>query len=252
MSELEAQSAPTSIPGLNQWQRVANTFIAPAKTFEDIRRGNRSWWLPLILLALSGYLLFGVISQNIGLRQALDNQMRMNPKAQERVEQMTPEQRARVNNFSLELTEGIFAATPLMGMASAALASMVLLATVNFGFGGRAKYAEVLAVSYYAWLPSIVKVLLGVAVIYAGELPEAFNIKNFAPTNIGAFLDPVDTNKALYALATSADLVAIWTLVLMGMGVAAVAGVKLSQGYIAVFGWWIVIVLFQVGVAAFS
>ena len=252
MSELETQTAPASVPDLNQWQRVANTFIAPAKTFEDIKRGNRSWWLPLILLALSGYLLFGVINQKIGLQQALDNQVRMNPKAQERMEQMAPEQRARVSNIQLQVTEGIFVATPLVGMASAALVSMVLLATVNFGFGGRAKYAEVFAVSYYAWLPSIVKVLLGVAVIYAGQLPEAFNIKNFAPTNIGAFLDPAETNKALYALAASVDLVTIWTVVLMGMGVATVAGVKRSQGYLAVFGWWIVMVLFQMGVAAFN
>ena len=250
MSELEGQSAPASASGLNQWQRVANTFIAPSKTFENINRGNRSWWLPLILLALSGYLLFGVSDQKIGLQQAVDNQVRMNPKAQERMEQMTPEQRARVNNIQLEITEGIFVATPLMGIASAALVSMVLLATVNFGFGGRAKYAEVFAVSYYAWLPSIVKVLLGVAVIYAGQLPKAFNIKNFAPTNIGAFLDPVDTNKALYTLATSVDLVTIWILVLMGLRITAVAGVKRSQGFAAVFGWWMVIVLFQMGVAA--
>ena len=49
------------------------------------------------------------------------------------------------------------------------------------------------------------------------------------------------------------DLVTIWTLMLMGMGIAAVAGVKRNQGYMAVFGWWMVIVLFQMGwAAAFS
>jgi multisubunit Na+/H+ antiporter MnhC subunit len=253
MSELEVQSADASASGLNQWQRVANTFIAPSKTFDDIKRGNRSWWLPLILMALSGYILFGVISHSIGMQQALDNQMRMNPKTSERMAQMTPEQRARVNSFSLEFTQVIFLTAPVIGVAAAALVSMVLLATVNFGFGGRAKYAEVFAVSYYAWLPTIIKVILGVAVIYAGQLPETFNIKNYAPTSIGAFLDPTDTNKALYALATSVDLVTIWTLVLMGMGIATVAGVKRNQGYMVVFGWWVVLLLFQAGVAtAFS
>jgi hypothetical protein len=80
--------------------------------------------------------------------------------------------------------------------------------------------------------------------------PESFNIKNFAPTNLGAFLDPTDTAKALYALATSLDLVTIWTLALMSMGVAAVAGVKRSAGYIAVFGCWVIIVFFSVVAAA--
>ena len=136
------QSADASATGLNQWQRVANTFAAPSKTFEDIKRGNRSWWLPLILLALSGYILFGVISYNIGMQQMVDNQMRMNPKAQVRTEQMTPEQRARVSKVSLEFTQGVFWVTPVIGIAGAALVSMVLLVTVNFGFGGRAKYGR--------------------------------------------------------------------------------------------------------------
>ncbi len=94
------------------------------------------------------------------------------------------------------------------------------------------------------------KAILGTIVIYSGMAPESFNIKNFSPTNLGAFLDPVDTNKALYALATSLDIVTIWALVLMGMGIAIVAGVKSSSGYIAVFGWWAIIVLIGVGWAA--
>jgi hypothetical protein len=60
----------------------------------------------------------------------------------------------------------------------------------------------------------------------------------------------VDTSKALYSLATSLDIVTIWTLVLLSIGVATVAGVKRSSGYIAVFGWWAIIVLFGVGIAA--
>jgi hypothetical protein len=99
-------------------------------------------------------------------------------------------------------------------------------------------------------LPSIVKTLLGVVVIFAGNTPETFNIKNFAPTNVAAFLPVMETNKAVYALANSLDIVTIWTLVLMGMGIAIVAGVKRSSGYIAVFGWWVLVVLFGVGIAA--
>ena len=133
-----------------------------------------------------------------------------------------------------------------MGMLGAVVVGAVLFGTINFGFGGRAKFGDVFAVVYYAWLPSLVKVLLGVVVIYAGMAPESFNIKNFAPTNLGAFLDPVETNKALYALATAFDAVTIWMLVLMGIGVATVAGVKRSSGYIAVFGWWLIVVFLGV------
>jgi hypothetical protein len=104
----------------------------------------------------------------------------------------------------------------------------------------------------YASLPSLVKTLLGIIVIYAGTAPESFNIKNFAPTNAGAFLNPLEANKMLYALATSLDVITIWTLVLMGIGVATVAGVKRNSGYIAVFGWWAIFVVIGVGIAAIT
>ncbi len=243
MSELEVQSAPETVVRLTQWQRLANTFTAPSKTFEDIKRGNRSWWLPFILLSVVGYILFVAIDQKIGLQQVVDNQVRWNPKAQERLAQATPEQREMSNNISLKITKGVFTAGPAIGLIIVAVLSLVLLGTINFMFGGRATYGSIFAMYYYAWLPSLVKVLLGIVVIYAGMAPESFNVKNFAPTNIGAFLDPTDTNKALYALATSLDAVTIWTLVLVSIGLATVAGVKRSSGYIAVFGWWVIVVL---------
>jgi len=101
----------------------------------------------------------------------------------------------------------------------------------------------------YASLPSIVKSLLGILVIFLNSAPESFNIKNFAPTNLGAFLNPLETNKALYALASSIDAVTIWTLVLLGIGTAIVAGVKRTSGYIAVFGWWVIFMLIGAGIA---
>jgi hypothetical protein len=250
MSDLEVQPVAEAAAGLTQWQRVTNTFTAPSKTFEDIKGGNRSWWLPLIIMALGGYLLFAAVSQKIGLQTVVDNQVRLDPKSQERMAQSTPEQRATGNKIAVGITEGVFLGGPLIGLLGAAVLSGVMLGTINFIFGGRAKYSSVFAMYYYAYLPSLVKVLLGIVVIYAGIAPESFNIKNFAPTNLGAFLDPVETNKALYALATSIDAVTIWTLILVSIGIATVAGVKRSSGYIAVFGWWVIVVLVGVGFAA--
>jgi hypothetical protein len=57
--------------------------------------------------------------------------------------------------------------------------------------------------------------------------------------------------KALYALASWLDVTTIWMLVLLGIGIATVAGVKRNSGYIAVFGWWAIFLLFSVGLAAF-
>ncbi len=154
--------------------------------------------------------------------------------------------------ISLYITEGVFIANPALMLAGVALLSLGLWGTINFVFGGKATYGSIFTVWMYAGLPGIIKAVLGTVVIFAGLDPDTFNIKNFAPTNVAAFAfpNPAEANKALYALASSLDVVTIWTLVLLGMGTAIVAGVKRNSGYIAVFGWWAIFVLIGVGIAA--
>ena len=250
MSDFGVQPLAEVSPGLSQWQRVSNTFTAPSKTFEDIKRGNKSWWLPLLIIALVGYILFAAVTLKIGMQTVVDNQIRLDPKAEERMANATPEQRATGAKISLYITQGVFIASPLLVLAAVAVMSLGLWGTINFIFGGKASYGSIFAVFIFASLPSIIKTLLGVIVIYAGTAAESFNIKNFAPTNAGAFMNPLEANKVLYSLATSLDLITIWTLILLGMGTAIVAGVKRSSGYIAVFGWWAIFVLIGVGWAA--
>ncbi|MGA3161107.1 MAG: YIP1 family protein [Terracidiphilus sp.] len=251
MNETGVQSAAQAT-SLSQWQRVANTFTAPSKTFEDIKRGNRSWWLPLVIMALVSYIFFAAVFVKIGMQNVVDNQIKLDPKTEERLAQATPAQREMSTKISLYVTEGVFIAQPALILAGAALLSLGLLGTINFVFGGKATYGKIFAVWMFANLPSIFKALLGTVVIFAGGEPDTFNIKNFAPTNVAAFAfpNPAEANKALYTLANSLDVVTIWTLVLLAIGTATVAGVKRGSGYIAVFGWWAIFVLFSVGMAA--
>jgi hypothetical protein len=252
MSDLEVQpvaEVPAG-PGLSQMQRVTNIFSAPSKTFEDIKRGNRSWWMPWVILAIFGYMFFAAVNSKVGMQTVVDNQMRMASESQqEQMAKAPPQQREMTNKISLYVTEGIFIAGPVFVLLVAAVVALVLWGTINFVFGGKATFGGIFAVWFFAALPSVLKTLLGIVVLFVGNTPETFNIKNYAPTNVAAFLPVMETNKAVYALASSLDVVTIWSLILMGMGIAIVAGVKRSSGYIAVFGWWVIIVLIGVGVA---
>ncbi len=254
MSDLEVQSVAEPAPGaagLSQLQRVTGIFSAPSKTFEDIKRGNTSWWMPWLIMSLVGYLFFAAVATKVTMQTVVDNQMKlMSESQQEQMAKAPPAQREMSAKVSLYITEGVFIAGPAFVLLIAAVVSVILWGTINFVFGGKAKFGSIFAVWFFANLPAIFKTLLGTIVIYAGGTPETFNIKNYAPTNIGAFLPVMETNKVLYALASSLDIVTIWTLILMGMGIAIVAGVKRSSGYIAVFGWWIITILWGVGVAA--
>lgn len=248
MNQIEFAAVPAT--GLSQAQRLASVFVAPSMTFEDIRAGHRSWWLPYLLLAAMSYILFGAVVQHVGIPQTIENQIRMNPRAQEQMGQANPEQVQRMQNFWTGLTEGMFIASPLVALLYVVIIAGVLLGTINFVFGGRAQFGAVVAMVWYAWLPTAIQVLMGVAVMWF-QPPEMFNVKNLAPTNPATlFLDPSSASSALYVFCAQMDVVTIWSLVLLSIGLATVAGVKRSHGFIAVFGWWILMVLFKVGMAA--
>jgi hypothetical protein len=169
------------------------------------------------------------------------------------MDQATPDQRAMIMKFTQYSMEGAFIASPILVLAIVALGSLVLWGTINFVFGGKATFGGVFTVWMYASLPGTIKSLLGTVVLFMpGAAPETFNLNNFAPTNIGSILSPLETNAALYKLATSLDFTTIWSVVLMGIGVAAVAKIKRSSSYIAVFGWWAIIVLVPVAFAAIT
>ena len=250
MSDQAIQPAAEVTPGLSQVQRLTNTFTAPSKTFEDIKRGNKSWWLPFIIYVVLGFAFYAAVNTKVGMRQVSENQITLSPKTQERMSQLTPEQREQQMKISTGVTQGLFLAGPIVLLIMGAVISLVLLGTINFGFGGKAKFGSIFTVWMYAMLPSCIKTILGIVVLYAGTAPESFNIKNFAPTNLGAFLNPIDTNPGLYSFATSIDFITIWSLVLVGIGTALVAGVKRGSGYIASFGWWALLVTIGAGIAA--
>ena len=254
MSDMNVQPAAepnAQAPGLSQLQRVTSIFSAPSKTFEDIKRGNKSWWLPLLIMAVVGYLFFAVVVSKVGMQTVVDNQMKLASEAQqEQMAKAPPEQREMTAKISLYVTEGVFIASPAFVLLAAAVVSLVLWGTNTKVYGGKATFGDIFAMWIYENLPSIFKTLLGILVVFISNTPETFNIKNFAPTNVGAFLPVMETNKAVYALASSLDIVSIWCMVLMSIGLATVAGVKRGSGYIAVFGWWAIVVMVGVAVAA--
>ena len=250
MSDSAVQPATEVSSGLSQGQRLVNMFTAPSKTFQDIKAGHWSWWLPFVIYTVLSFAFYGVVNTKVGMRQVSENQIKLSPKAEEQMAQLTPEQREQRMKISTAFTQGAFLASPVFILIMGAIISAVLLATINFVFGGKGSFGSIFTVWMYAMMPSCIKTILGIVVLFAGTAPDSFNIKNFAPTNIGAFLNPMETNPGLYSLLTSIDFVTIWTLALVGIGVAIVAGTKRTSGYIASFGWWAVIVLGGAGFAA--
>ena len=247
----EAVAQPeASTPGLSEVQRVVDTFVAPSKTFNDIQRSS-SWWLPWLLGVLVTLAFGFAVQQKIGWNQTYDNILRNTPSQQQRMEQLTTAQQARAKQIGVDFTKYAFWSAPLTGLLMALVAAAILLGTINFGFGGRAKFSQMFAVWMYGSLPLSLKGILGIVTIYAGVDPHAFNLQNFVGSNFGYYL-PQSTAKWLMAAGTSLDIFIIWTLILLTIGCAAVGKIKRGQAATAVWGWWVLIVLIRIVAASFG
>lgn len=237
-------------PTLSQLQRVSSIFLEPTKTFEEIRRGHTSWWLPFLLFIVVGTGLWTTVTYKVGWDQVAANSVHLSQKATDQIDQMPAEQQATVMKRAGVWQKWIWAFAPVGLLLMNLIYSAILLGTINFGFGGRATFGKVFAVSWYAGIPGLLKLLLGIAGLVAGVTPEAFLPQNPAGTNLGFYVAPPDISTALWSLCTSLDFLTIWTLVLFSIGLAKVAGTKRSTGFYAVFGWWVLSLLVSVGAAA--
>jgi len=238
-----------SAPPLNEVQRVVDAFVAPTKTFTDIRR-SASWWMPY-LLGVVVTLVFGVVvQQKIGWDKTYENMLKQSPAQQARIEQAPADQQAKAMQMGANITKYSFWATPVIALIIAIIAAAVLMATVNFGFGGRATFGQMIAVWMYGTLPWSIQGILGTITTYFVD-PDTFNLKNFVGTNIGYYL-PQDLPKTVIALGSAIDVFTIWALILLTLGCAIVGNIKKGQAAMAVWGWWVVMTILKVVGAMFS
>ena len=230
--------------GLSESERLLDTFVAPTKTFTDIRRSSR-WWLPFLISVLLSYAFVFAIDKKVGWDQVADNVIKQTPKQQERFAEMEPSQAAQGRHTMAASYRYTLYASPLLALLFAAISAGVLQATVNFGFGGEASFGQMFAVWMYGTLPLALKGILGAASLFAGMDAESFNLQNAAGTNLGFYLPP-DTSKALITLASSLDVMTIWSVVLLVLGCSIVGKISRASACIAVVGWWVIIILASV------
>jgi Yip1 domain len=238
-----AEGAP-----LSQVERVVDTFVAPSKTFMDVRR-SASWWLPFILVCLCSYgLAFGV-AQKVGWQQLVENTLHADPKAEERLANAPPEQVATTHKIMEYSFKWPFYLNPLTNLAFIAFFSVILWPTINFVFGGKATYGQVFCVTTYAFLVASLKTLLGIIVLYTGKAADSFTLDSMVGTNPGYY---IDTPGVLKTFLTSFDIFTIWMMIVFGIGLAIVARTKRSSGLIAIFGWWALILIIKTGYVALT
>jgi len=236
-------------PRLSEPQRLINTFIAPKRTFEDLKR-NASWWVPWLLGAILSVVFAVIALQKIDLGRFIQQQIDRSPSAQRRLENLTPEQRAAGIEIQKKVTKGIFYAFPVFSLIRGLLIAAVLMAVFNFMLGAEVPFSRAMGVVFYAYVPFVVvyTILLIVSMLVSAD-PNTIDLANPMPTNPGFFMDPTG-NQFIYTFASALDIFNIWTAILLGLGFATASSNRkptAGTGIVTVFVVYAIVVLFGAG-----
>ncbi len=249
---LPVSPAPTPEPApLSEGARIVNTFIAPSKTFTDLRR-NASWWAPFLLMVVISTIFVYTAGQKIGFRRIAENQMQTQPKQQARLDQLPADQREQRMEGAAKFTQVLSYFFPLITLVIWLIITTALFATFKFAAGADVSFKVSWAIVIYSALPLMVKSLLALLSVVAGMNPDSFSFQNPVATNPGYFMNAAE-NVFLYSVASALDIFMIWTLALTAIGFTCVSKVKRGTSFAIVFGWWAVFTLAGAALAgAFS
>jgi hypothetical protein len=226
MSETVESTAPAQEPPMGTAQRLVGVFVEPGRTFESIN------WKPAFLLALVVAVLAGVgttmvMHSKVDMAQAMETAIR-NSSAGARMSSDEIRQQVEMvaNNpfYKVMMWAGPILATPIMIFAL----SGILLLMVFVG-SSETSYLKMLGVTSHAMLfYSVVGGVLLTIVLVLSPDPQAIDLQNPVYTNPGALVDAKEY-PVLNRLASALDLVTLYTIYLLGLGLSKVAA-RMSVG----------------------
>lgn len=230
------------------FMRVLQTIYAPTKAFTNLRAAT-DWIIPLIIMAVLSIMFVYTIDKKVGFDTVQANQIKLSPKAAERMEKLSDAQREQQMQLAVKITKfASYGAFFLIGIWSLIIA-LVLWGTYSFACGARIGFGASFSIVMLSWIPGVFKTILSIIVLFAGIDPEGFNIQNPVATNLGVLFDPINSG-FLYRIGSAIDIFMIWILIVAAIGFSVVAKVKKSTSLMVIFGWYTVVTLVGAGLGA--
>jgi Yip1 domain len=249
----ENRTPELSQPALSEPQRIINTFVAPSKTFLDIRR-NASWWVPWLLGTLVYMGFIYTVEKKVGWEAVINYRVAHASFIQRTISQAPPERQQAIIDSQVASGHRQLYTAPIAGLIITVIFAALLLGTFNFGFDAKIKFKTALAVLSYGWLPRILTAIVSMIVLAVGVEPEGFDMENPLATHAGVLLGSNTDQRFLYHLLSGIDVISIWWVCLVGLGFATVSERKISKGaaITAVAIWFVVFVLIRGAMSPFA
>lgn len=249
MVQPESQEVPQEekMPDITLGDAMAGVISSPGDTFTEVKRSSKKnyWLVPLLIVIVLSLISSFLVMRDEELSSAIKDKQKtaMKEKFDEMVKkgEITREQADQQMEQSMKFMSGsmmmVFA---MVGSFFGVLLIFFLKALVYWGglkiFKGTAGYLDIMNVVGLSSLITAIQLVVGtVLAILMGKI-----MMNIGPVLL---FSEEAVGKNIYTLLANFDLINIWSLVVVGIGLAKVSNVKTSSSMILVFGLWLVWVL---------
>ncbi len=232
---------PKEEPQMSEVATLANIYIEPGNTFEDLRRKTR--WILAMLITVLGLSVFQIsFFEKVGFEKV----MRGNLESNSRMQRLPDDQReAVIQQQTQPIVKTItYIITPVLFIIGFFIAGLLYWGGAN-AMGGKIGYFKSLSVFVYStFAPWLVWELANIVVLVFKAVDD-IDLKGgqggLLNANPNMFLSLKDS-PALQALMGSFDLFVVWGLILAAIGLQKIA--KLSTG--AAWGTVLIVQIFLI------
>lgn len=234
---------------MGEFGRVTNVFLEPKAAFADIAQRPRPW-VAIVLLIATSVAFMATFSQRVGWVRFMEQQTERSPQ----VQNMPADQRARAMEMNAKIGGVMDKAMPALPVIMVPVMTLLVAGIFTLVFrtmmASDVTFKQLFGITAYASLPDMLMSAAAIAVLFLKN-PDEFNMENPVAFNVGAFLDPQTTSKAVMSLGTSIDLFTFWKLALLAVGISMAARkMTFGKALAGVTIPWVIWVVCKTGLAA--
>lgn len=248
-SDSEEESAPQAEGKLSPFGTLPGVIFQPKATFQRMRDAERGHWWVVAVLAVIALILFSAVQipiQSQLIQSQIATQTGGGPGgAGGQGAQAGAGPQAVGSGGASGILSVVGIVSGLVALFLGYLLHAGLLFLLGLVMGGRASFRQVFRMAVWTTLPAVLRNFAGaIAVIVRQELPAPG--LSYVLTNTEAR----DLPAVLTAVLQTLDIYRIWTLILIGVGIAATYRLSRGKSTAATLIYWIITLGLTAGFAA--
>lgn len=215
-------------------RRIWGVIVEPVKTFQEIREDHRVFIPIIAFLAINLLLTIWLLPQ---IKEITAEAMKQTPN-------ITAEQmQAGLKWTGISAMIGAVAGPPLIWLIQAAL-----LALFNQFSLGAARFKQLFAVAFYAWIPAFLGGIIKSVLMAIMGAKQAMSVS----TSLALLLPRSTDSGFWFMLLSKFDVFGIWSLILLVLGGAIAMQKDGKKLALYIFGLWLVYIVLTAFLAAKS